>query len=179
MSNSKIGGRPKTPINPITAERMISLRYSHKESQEDIGRVIGYGKATIGRYENQKRGIAPEDLKRLAQHWNVPVDYLTGITDCTTEEAYQMEQFELACENYEKEQEKQLQKINQIRALFSLCGFQYANIPQTPRTEVSHVITDSSSGFTVTLNDTELQTLIEHIHFTIQVEGSYIKSKQA
>ena len=86
MSDKNKGGRPSIPVNPITVERLKKMRSIHRESQNEVGSIIGYKGSTYARYEKGERGIDYEDLKKLAVHWNTFVEYLTGEEDYSTEE---------------------------------------------------------------------------------------------
>lgn len=170
-------------VNTVTANRIKSLRCSHLESREDIASVLGYVKATIERYENKKRGIASEDLERLAEHWNVPVEYLSGQTDCATHEAYQAEQWAIEAAALSEIQIEEEKQIEQYKSFFSICGFRYTRLSGAaydfnPESTKPHSITDTTTGIAATLDDSELQALIDRIRSTIQLE-CFIKSKQA
>ena len=188
MSSKNTGGRPSIPVNPLTAERLKRMRMrtvidGHRETQDDAAKVIGYKKATYARYEKGERGIADEDLKRLAEHWNVPVEYLSGQTDCATHEAYQAEQWAIEAAALSEIQIEEEKQIEQYKSFFSICGFRYTKLSGAaydfnPESTKPHSITDTTTGITATLDDSELQALIDRLRSTIQLE-CFIKSKQA
>lgn len=173
MSEKNKGGRPSIPSNPVTAERLKRMRFIHHETQIDVANVIGYKAATYARYEKGVRGIAYEDLEKLATHWNTFVEYLTGENDYSTEEEredYFEEQRRQDIAAFQELIEQENEKVERLENLFLLSGFHYSKQP------VSHLITDTETGITATLSDSELQTLIDRLRSTIQLE-CFIKSK--
>lgn len=180
MSNKNKGGRPSIPVNPVTAERLKRMRTTtvingRRETQKDLGKVIGYKGATYARYEKGVRGIAYEDLEKLALHWNTFVEYLTGEEDYSTEEErvkYVAEQQRQDMAAFEEIAEQEKAKIEQYNSLFSISGFEYS------KQSGSHLVKDPATGITATLDNSELQALVDRIRTTIQVE-CLTKSKQA
>lgn len=64
------------------AEVLKNLRNSHNLSQEGLASIIGVSKSTIGMYEQGKRiPKADATLKKLAEYFNVSIDYLMGLSD--------------------------------------------------------------------------------------------------
>ena len=61
--------------------RLKQLRTERGLLQADIGGYLGKGQNTISYYENGKREPSIEELKRIADYFNVSVDYLLGLTD--------------------------------------------------------------------------------------------------
>ena len=62
-------------------ERLIELRKEKHVSQRELGNLLGISDAAYGRYE---RGIAEpnvESLIKLADFYNVSIDYLVGRSD--------------------------------------------------------------------------------------------------
>lgn len=62
----------------LFGERLKELRINKKNSQEEIGKVLGVTKATISNWENGKGCPVGDELKKLAKHFGVSVDYLLG-----------------------------------------------------------------------------------------------------
>ena len=61
--------------------RLKELRTAHGITQKDLGKAIDVGRTTISEYESGKIVPKQEGLLRIANHFNVSVDYLTGISD--------------------------------------------------------------------------------------------------
>lgn len=152
-------GRPEIPINPIAADRIKEQRLKHREKQSDVGALLGtktmpYTATSIGRYENKKRGIPTEHLKKLAAHWNVPVQYLTGETDISDPIVY-------ASETGNYNQNVRI-KIIKLQNYFNFCGFDYEYLLQD---QGKHLITDQSGEIEETaLTDAQLSALMENVH---------------
>lgn len=54
------------------------LRISKNYSQQDIADLLGYSRAAISGYEIGRNQPSFEDLKRIADFFNVTTDYLLG-----------------------------------------------------------------------------------------------------
>lgn len=65
----------------ILAERLKELRISRNITQADLGKILSVGKTTISMYETG--GSIPNDeIKiKIAQYFNVTIDYLLGMTN--------------------------------------------------------------------------------------------------
>lgn len=62
-------------------ERLKLLREEKYLTQEELGKAFNITDATINRYEKGLRQPDTETLKKLADFFNVSVDYLLGRTD--------------------------------------------------------------------------------------------------
>ena len=63
------------------AKRLKELRLAHGETQKELANAIEVGRTTISEYESGKIVPKQEGLLRLANHFNVSVDYLTGVSN--------------------------------------------------------------------------------------------------
>lgn len=57
---------------------LSDLRNKAKITQQELANVLGISRGTIGMYEIGKRDPDTETLKKIAQYFNVSVDYLLG-----------------------------------------------------------------------------------------------------
>lgn len=62
-------------------KRLRSLRLSHKLTQEELGKKINVTKVSVSGYENGNRVPDMETLQKIAEVFDVQVDYLLGRTD--------------------------------------------------------------------------------------------------
>ena len=62
-------------------KRLKELRLAHGETQKDLANAIEVGRTTISEYESGKIVPKQEGLLRIANHFNVSVDYLTGVSN--------------------------------------------------------------------------------------------------
>ncbi|MFW5976338.1 MAG: HD domain-containing phosphohydrolase [Bacillota bacterium] len=60
------------------AERLKYLRKQSNLRQADLARKLGFSRTTIANYEQNKRNPTPETLCKIADYFNVSVDYLLG-----------------------------------------------------------------------------------------------------
>lgn len=65
----------------MIGKRLRLLRTERKITQEELGKVLGVGKTTISQYESETRKPDAEMLRRIAEYFNVSVDYLLGLID--------------------------------------------------------------------------------------------------
>ena len=63
------------------AKRLKELRLAHGETQKELANAIEVGRTTISEYESGKIVPKQEGLLRIANHFNVSVDYLTGVSN--------------------------------------------------------------------------------------------------
>jgi transcriptional regulator with XRE-family HTH domain len=62
-------------------ERIKELRAKNNMTMEELGNVIGKGKSTIAGYESGARRPKMHNIRALADHFKVSIDYLLGHTD--------------------------------------------------------------------------------------------------
>lgn len=63
------------------AKRIHDLREDHDETQADIAKVLNVAKPRISEWERGVYTPGIDVLITLADHWNVNLDYLAGISD--------------------------------------------------------------------------------------------------
>ena len=63
------------------AKRLKELRLANGETQKDLANAIEVGRTTISEYESGKIVPKQEGLLKIANHFNVSVDYLTGVSN--------------------------------------------------------------------------------------------------
>ena len=62
-------------------KRLKELRLANGLTQKDLAKAIEVGRTTISEYESGKIVPKQEGLLKIANHFNVSVDYLTGVSD--------------------------------------------------------------------------------------------------
>lgn len=65
--------------NEIFASRFKSLRVNAGITQTEISKYLGITKATVSYYESGKRVPSNSVMKKIANYFKVPVDYLLGM----------------------------------------------------------------------------------------------------
>ena len=68
-------------IGSIIRERLILERHNKQLSQEEVAKVLNVSQRTYSSYELGYTRISVERLKRLAQYYDVSMDYLAGCSD--------------------------------------------------------------------------------------------------
>lgn len=68
----------------ILKERIKALRSKCHISQQELSRIIGTSKSTIGLYETGETLPNAENIKKLAEYFGVSSDYLLGLSDVPT-----------------------------------------------------------------------------------------------
>ena len=61
--------------------RLKLLRKERGLFQSDIAKVLNVSVAAVGFYENEKRDMSPDTILKIADYFNVSIDYLLGKTD--------------------------------------------------------------------------------------------------
>jgi transcriptional regulator with XRE-family HTH domain len=62
-------------------ERIKQLRLEHELTQEEFGKLFGVTKYSVSLYESNKSSPSDEIKKKIAEHFNVSLDWLMGRTD--------------------------------------------------------------------------------------------------
>jgi transcriptional regulator with XRE-family HTH domain len=76
--------------NKMFQNRLKELRKEKKLSQEDLGEVMNISGRTVSYFEAGERSPSPEILNKLADVFNVSVDYLLGRTSLRSNDAEQI-----------------------------------------------------------------------------------------
>lgn len=63
------------------AKRLKELRIENNYSQYEIADIIGIAQVTYSHYELGRRSVSIQNLVKIAQIYNVSVDYLLGLSD--------------------------------------------------------------------------------------------------
>lgn len=66
------------------ANIFTQLRKERGYTQETLAKALGISRSTVGMYESGKRTPDSEDLEKLADFFNVDVDYLLGRSTMST-----------------------------------------------------------------------------------------------
>lgn len=64
-------------------QRLEDLRIDHDKTQEEISTFLCCQREVYGRYERGTRQIPVDLLIRLAELYNVSIDYIVGLTNET------------------------------------------------------------------------------------------------
>jgi len=96
-------------------ERLKKLREEKSITQRELARLLQISPSTIAMYETEQRVPPVEILERIADFFNVSVDYLLGRTEirnfCVTDNPFKTYQDDIHSISYEK-------LINQVRNFF-------------------------------------------------------------
>lgn len=65
----------------ILAKRLKELRIENNYSQKEIADMIGIAQVTYSHYELGRRSVSIQNLVKIAQIYNVSVDYMLGLSD--------------------------------------------------------------------------------------------------
>jgi transcriptional regulator with XRE-family HTH domain len=60
------------------SDRLKELRKENNMTQSDLGKILGVGKTTISMYENGNSTPNDEIKLKIAEYFNVSLDYLLG-----------------------------------------------------------------------------------------------------
>ena len=74
-------------------ERLRHLRTSHELSQMDLAKQLKTSKSSVNMYERCEREPSLEMLEKVADYFNVDLDYLLGKTDCPNKHGLSKESF--------------------------------------------------------------------------------------
>ncbi len=68
-------------LRGILMKNLVNLRKAKGLSQQKLGKEIGLARNTICQYESGNRVPDVDTLIKIAQYFNISVDYLLGLTD--------------------------------------------------------------------------------------------------
>lgn len=125
-------GRRAEPIRGITVKRIKELRREKGETQQELALAMGYeDKQVVGHWERGDRGPDEQTLYRLARHFNVVPEYLTGGTDIKDPVQY-FAALDAAMSEAEREfYEARRAELVRMESLFQKCGFLYEDLSCT------------------------------------------------
>lgn len=62
----------------IFSKRLFEIRKQHNLNQLQLGKIVGLTQMAISRIENAERAASIEVLDKLADYFNISLDYLVG-----------------------------------------------------------------------------------------------------
>lgn len=62
-------------------DRIKQLRLENNLTQEEFGKIFGIVKSTVSMYESNKSTPDDELKKKIAEYFNVSLDWLMGVSD--------------------------------------------------------------------------------------------------
>ncbi len=68
------------------AHRLKQLRKDFKLTQEELSKKLSSSRSTIAGYETERKEPDYETLKKIADFFNISIDYLLGRTDVRSQE---------------------------------------------------------------------------------------------
>ena len=68
-------------VNYKLYKRLKDMREDHDLSQKDIAELLGTNQQQISRWEIGMQMMGVDKYVVLAEHYNISVDYLLGLTD--------------------------------------------------------------------------------------------------
>ncbi|MGG1664539.1 helix-turn-helix domain-containing protein [Brevibacillus sp. NRS-1366] len=68
-------------INSLFAERVAKLRTENNMTLETFGELIGLTKSSVGNIEKMRKPASLDVVYKIAEQFNVSIDYLLGRTD--------------------------------------------------------------------------------------------------
>jgi transcriptional regulator with XRE-family HTH domain len=114
----------------VTGERIRELRKRNRETQEQLAETVNRDSSlTISRWEKGQNTPHPDCLELLAEHWNVPLEYLTGETDISDRVAFYEQRATAAQSAAEKRIAEEQAEQASMKTLFKKCGFQFDDLP--------------------------------------------------
>ena len=65
----------------LDGERLRDIRKDHDDTQESLGKKLGFSTPTVSKWEQGKTDPDLETLKQICRMYEVSADYLLGLTD--------------------------------------------------------------------------------------------------
>lgn len=61
--------------------RLQEIRKQHKETQKDLGVILGTRQTNVSDMESGNRATTAENIAKICRHYHVSADYLLGLSD--------------------------------------------------------------------------------------------------
>ncbi len=61
--------------------RLQEVRKQHKETQKDLGVILGTRQTNVSDMESGNRTTTAENIAKICRHYHVSADYLLGLSD--------------------------------------------------------------------------------------------------
>jgi len=71
----------RTGLKPVTYERIKELRTANLRTQNDLALLLEISPRQYQYYEYGQRSIPVQYIQKLAQFYNVTIEYILGMTD--------------------------------------------------------------------------------------------------
>ncbi len=124
----------KEEIKPKVSDREIKLKYLRKEKnlyQKDIANILGVTTASYGLWETLTNDIPLDICNKLANHYNVSLDYLFGLTNVIQyDNASPNISTEILCER--------LKELRKEKKLTQKMAGEMLSMPQTTYSDYEH-----------------------------------------
>ena len=65
----------------LDGERLRDIRKDHGDTQESLGKKLGFATPTVSKWEQGKTDPDLETFKKICKMYDVSADYLLGLTD--------------------------------------------------------------------------------------------------
>lgn len=75
----------KSGVGMDTIDRILELLEEKGVSGAEMSRQCGFSNAVFSQWKNKKQNPSAEKVSKMAEYFNVSVDYLLGITDIKKE----------------------------------------------------------------------------------------------
>ena len=65
----------------LFGQRLRDIRKEYRETQEDLGKLLGVRKSQISEVEKGNASTTVEKVAIICEHYHISADYLLGMTD--------------------------------------------------------------------------------------------------
>lgn len=100
------------------SNRIRELRTEKELTQKEFGKLFGIVKSTVSLYESGKSAPDDETKKKIAQYFNVSLDYLMGVSDVKNPYSEK---------SIEEEYKEEIQALEKFRQVMINKGLDYEN----------------------------------------------------
>lgn len=65
----------------LFGQRLLEIRQKNKETQTELGEVLGVANSRISEMEHGKQTTTAEKIALICEHYKISSDYLLGLSD--------------------------------------------------------------------------------------------------
>lgn len=145
----------------VFSERLTKLRQKKELTQQQLGEVLQIPRVSITRYETAERTPTVDHLVQLAQFFNVPSDYLLGLSSV---ESYDTE-LQAVCD-YTGLSEEAVSELN--------LAFDSTNQPEAMNLEENEYVTELIKTLSWLISEQHIHEIIYHLLLVKYYSQNYV-----
>lgn len=159
------------------ASRVKALTKSENTTYKKLADSLGIAESSVRNYASGRRTMRYDAARLFEAKTGIIYLYWTGETDCKTWSDYQSEQEKAESEGQAAYFADERRQEEQLKTLFSRCGFEYENLSRIPGFDFSKdaawpnkLTSIGSPTISACFTDEELESIFSRLHDVVELE---------